>query len=1063
MPLPARFRSLSPARRIAALLALAVFTLYGGGKGELRIEKGESRIENAGASRIPRPGQFLRDGQGGGGAAGIPSAPVGIGQTAVSNLSFSTISTTTTNVSLGIAWSAQANGEQTLDIYSKTNLLGGRWLRLAEMDVDTADEAATADIPLDWLDSPPAAFFNVGDRLDSDGDGLPDAFESLSYGTDAALADTDSDGLDDGQEYGFGTSPVLADTDGDRLTDGEEAEFGTDPFRWDTDWDRLDDIDELGKIDILTGNDFLWFDLTNGVDLVGGRFLDGPTNTWSIPVPYGFHLYGEVAGNALAGVNGIVHFLSPAHPGGTALFGHSHTGGLANRLWSDGLLSVAACNAHLRCRPEWGSAILHGFVEDSDGCGFNVVEYRNIGLAGEEWTNQLITCQLLAPIDDFQTIYVSYLSASNAFDEADILCGVQRGNIPSLKTGETYYNLTWAQSARPSLNRVTVKYTVGTGSDPLDPDTDGDGLDDGQELAWLKTSPCHADTPGASSPDWDNNVVDGLSDLVDFFPVHIGFGEALATILGIPGVDASKVEVNLSCDGAALGCAETDFTAATAGRHLSDPSAGVESAAVAAIGSSAATLSPSFVAAMRQDPEKGVVLLEGKTRSASGTAATLAAELRYDGECVLSNSLHVLVAPSDEFYRWHNYRAVAGGAVSDATDTEEPAAFPDSASNQKNIVFIHGFRVSEAGARGWSAEMFKRLWQSGCNAKFHVVTWRGDCGLPDGMFYHENVHNAFLTAQTFASAFSGAASDTTILAHSLGNMVVCSAIQDHGLRPARYFMLNAAIPVEAFDPTLGADYSTSNSLVHPDWHDYASRTWSARWHELFIAADDRSKLTWRGRFADVASYTDVYNFHSGTENSPGDEVLQIRDTPPEMLDDLHYGFPASIDFGHYSWHKQEMGKGRLTVVNPLIAGTTWAGWGFHETNVWIEVGEQLIRIPFPIEAPVANAMTGAELRTYPVFRHSPTNLFTAAIPSNTVAEILACGIPALSGPAGSRALPIPKDYNLNQIVSKTHWPRNLQSMYQQRWLHSDIKNIALPIVFDIFQRLSHGGVAGGSQ
>ena len=77
------------------------------------------------------------------------------------------------------------------------------------------------------------------------------------------------------------------------------------------------------------------------------------------------------------------------------------------------------------------------------------------------------------------------------------------------------------------------------------------------------------DIPGASSPDGGNDVVDGLSDLEDFFPVHLDLGEALETIASIPGVDSSKVAVRLSCDGAELGCVETDFSAQTAGRHLS--------------------------------------------------------------------------------------------------------------------------------------------------------------------------------------------------------------------------------------------------------------------------------------------------------------------------------------------------------------------------------------------------------------------------------------------------------------------------------------------------------------
>jgi len=46
----------------------------------------------------------------------------------------------------------------------------------------------------------------------------------LSYGTSAILADTDGDGLTDGQEIQlYGTSPTLADSDSDGLSDGQEV------------------------------------------------------------------------------------------------------------------------------------------------------------------------------------------------------------------------------------------------------------------------------------------------------------------------------------------------------------------------------------------------------------------------------------------------------------------------------------------------------------------------------------------------------------------------------------------------------------------------------------------------------------------------------------------------------------------------------------------------------------------------------------------------------------------------------------------------------------------------
>lgn len=64
---------------------------------------------------------------------------------------------------------------------------------------------------------------------DDDNDGLAAAREA-EVGTDPALADTDEDGLTDGQEVlEFGTHPLVADTDGDGVLDGDEIAQGFDP------------------------------------------------------------------------------------------------------------------------------------------------------------------------------------------------------------------------------------------------------------------------------------------------------------------------------------------------------------------------------------------------------------------------------------------------------------------------------------------------------------------------------------------------------------------------------------------------------------------------------------------------------------------------------------------------------------------------------------------------------------------------------------------------------------------------------------------------------------------
>ena len=88
--------------------------------------------------------------------------------------------------------------------------------------------------------------------VDVDGDGMADAWEVGQFG-DLSHDDTNdgdtvggSDGLTDRQEYENGTDPRMADTDGDGLTDGEEVNTRlTDPTNPDTDGDHLQDLFEI--------------------------------------------------------------------------------------------------------------------------------------------------------------------------------------------------------------------------------------------------------------------------------------------------------------------------------------------------------------------------------------------------------------------------------------------------------------------------------------------------------------------------------------------------------------------------------------------------------------------------------------------------------------------------------------------------------------------------------------------------------------------------------------------------------------------------------------------------
>ncbi len=83
-------------------------------------------------------------------------------------------------------------------------------------------------------------------KQDTDDDGLDDFKEVMETNTDPSKADTDSDGLSDGQEIARKTDPHNPDTDGDGLLDGEEVnKYETNPLTSDTDGDGLSDGEEV--------------------------------------------------------------------------------------------------------------------------------------------------------------------------------------------------------------------------------------------------------------------------------------------------------------------------------------------------------------------------------------------------------------------------------------------------------------------------------------------------------------------------------------------------------------------------------------------------------------------------------------------------------------------------------------------------------------------------------------------------------------------------------------------------------------------------------------------------
>jgi hypothetical protein len=97
---------------------------------------------------------------------------------------------------------------------------------------------------------------------DTDGDGLPDAWENANqfnpFSKNNSHADTDSDGLTDLLEFANGTHPRIPDTDGDGIKDGWEVEWGFLPLDptdalLDPDGDRVNNLRESQIGTIPTG------------------------------------------------------------------------------------------------------------------------------------------------------------------------------------------------------------------------------------------------------------------------------------------------------------------------------------------------------------------------------------------------------------------------------------------------------------------------------------------------------------------------------------------------------------------------------------------------------------------------------------------------------------------------------------------------------------------------------------------------------------------------------------------------------------------------------------------
>lgn len=566
------------------------------------------------------------------------------------------------------------------------------------------------------------------------------------------------------------------------------------------------------------------------------------------------------------------------------------------------------------------------------------------------------------------------------------------------------------------------------------------------------------DIPRSGRPDWSNPKIDGLRDLVDFFPVFLDCG-MLHRMHG----SGARYEVRCAEGGLeayAIGLAPEEVGAL---HRIKD-----QKVFGAALDSSLEEAEPIGLASGRWISLPEVFLRRLSEPLADGSAVLLVEgvragrftlELRITtGEGAVHHARRtVAISEVESMYREMNLR---GGL----SRLAEPHGLPDAGLDQGWTLFVHGYNVDAQAARGWNAEVFKRLHALGCRRKFLGVGWPGDTGLD----YHAAVQRAFLSGRALGAAAArlGLGGEVVLIAHSLGNVVAGEAVARGGCRPDKYYMVNAAVPAEAYSADL-ADPSQAFHMTDVQWRGYERRLHASSWHGLFPQHDYRSRFGWAGAFGSLPRHVQVINAYS-----EGEDVTNC----PEEVDSasLLSALVNGRDYSYGVWKTQELLKGvpMTRSLGSLFMRRSQAGWGFSEhwrgrfvPNGVREPGGYYLRMT-PEEAA---RLTDEQLRTQPFFGrffwrwlHDPRERRPLRSQQEflMLSDVLARGVPARTYAAGCHAMGVKllADFDLESDgrLREMGWPQagHDDGKKAGRWLHSDFRNAALPYVHPFFKRLA---------
>lgn len=672
-------------------------------------------------------------------------------------------------------------------------------------------------------------------------------------------------------------------------------------------------------------------------------------------------------------------------------------------------------------------------------------------------------------------------------------------------------------------------------------------LNDDTYYFWVNDDDGSGDTEGTGIPASGrvngtimySTYISGTRDLIDFFPVHMDIAKLKVKY------PPSAYTYKLHHETNSLSIVETALTAQTSGNYLTDieTAKALANAPKQAINAAGYTLPNSILSG------NGIVLIEGWQETTKPLKLAV-----YDGSGNKKEELQqqLSIAGVEQMFRHKNLMMemhrieelfpgiippagvlpVAGHpvpneglpdrlTVGDFSNSSHFTRFDkdsddfDAETGKKNdFIHVHGYNVNGQDARGEQAEVFKRLYWSGSRARFWGVTWYGwdsqkdildiALGIPTGRKrssnYHVNIRHAFNAGKLLKNFVNSNSllknGNATISAHSLGNMVVSTAIQE-SMSYGKYLMLDAAVAEEAYinlEPYENNWVESTRALMYsPDWQypkgtdtSYKPFLWQSEWYKLFKdnTNDARNTLTWRNNFSSVRN-SNVYAYYATTDEafrpfklslddvasatSPNDPKYDGAKSKGSYMWTLIWNYLNLWDpeqVGTYAYSYNELMKG--TEINPysLTTDSMYGGWGFN-TNV--NDGHYISCID-PVgdcgqmKPDEANklASNSALLKTKPFFNKNPDNssLFTNNFVSSSVLttamreRMLANEIPALTFAVGHMGvINSPQINNVNirdrfLINFRVPWPRG--TPLTPEWRHSDFINVGYPYLYRLY-------------